>query len=36
MALNSGDRSIFILEQRVIARVAFDALNKIIDSIAKL
>jgi hypothetical protein len=36
MALSSGDRIIVIIEQRVTATAAFDALNKTIDSIAKL
>ena len=36
MAPNFGDRSIVIIKQGVIAIVAFDALNKMIDSIAKL
>jgi hypothetical protein len=31
-----GDKSIVIIEQGVIAIAAFDALNKTIDSIAKL
>jgi hypothetical protein len=33
---NSRDRSIIIIEQGVIAIAAFDALNKKIDSVAKL
>jgi hypothetical protein len=36
MALNSGDRSIVMIEQGVIAIAAFDAFNRTIDSIAKL
>ena len=36
MAPNFGDRSIVIIEQGVIATAAFDALNRTIDSIAKL
>jgi hypothetical protein len=36
MALNSRDRSIDIIEQGLIAIAAFDALNRMIDSIAKL
>jgi hypothetical protein len=36
MAPNFGDRSIVMIEQGVIATAAFDALNKTIDSIAKL
>jgi hypothetical protein len=36
MAPNSGDRSIVMIEQGVIAKVAFDALNRTIDRIAKL
>jgi hypothetical protein len=33
---NSGDRSIIMIEQGVIAIAAFDALNRTIDGIAKL
>jgi hypothetical protein len=36
MAPNSMDRSMVMIEQGVIAIAAFDALNKTIDSIAKL
>jgi hypothetical protein len=36
MAPNFGDKSIIMIEQRVIVIAAFDALNKTIDSIAKL
>jgi len=36
MAPISRDRSIVIIEQGVIAIVAFDALSRTIDSIAKL
>jgi hypothetical protein len=35
-APNSGDRSIVMIQQGVIATAAFDALNKTIDSTAKL
>jgi len=35
-APNSGDRSIVMIEQGVIATAAFDTLNRVIDSIAKL
>jgi hypothetical protein len=36
MAPNFGDRSIVIIEQGIIAIEAFDALNRTINSIAKL
>ena len=36
MAPKLEDRPIVIIEQGVIARAAFDALNKTIDNIAKL
>ena len=36
MAPNFGDRSIVMIEQGVIATAAFDVLNRMIDSIAKL
>ena len=36
MVPNSGDWLIVIIEQGVTARVAFDALNRTIDSIAKV
>ena len=36
MALKLKDRPIIIIKQEVIAIVAFDALNRTIDSIAKL
>src|ERR1700733_872355 len=36
MAPNSGDRSIEMIEQGLIAAAAFDALNRMTDSIAKL
>jgi hypothetical protein len=36
MAPNFTDRSIVIIEQGLIATAAFDVLNRIIDSIAKL
>ena len=36
MTPNSGDRSIVIINQGVIAIAAFDALNRTIDNIAKL
>jgi hypothetical protein len=36
MVPNSGDRSIVMIEQGVIAITTFDALNRTIDSIAKL
>jgi hypothetical protein len=36
MAPNSRDRSIVIIEQGVITIAAFNALNRTIDSIAKL
>jgi hypothetical protein len=36
MAPNFGDRSIVMIEQGVIATAAFDAINRTIDSIAKL
>ena len=36
MALNFGDKSKVIIEQGVIATAAFNALNRTIDSIAKL
>ena len=36
MAPNSRDRSIFILEQGTIATACLDALNRMMDSVAKL
>jgi len=36
MVPNSGDRSIVIIEQGVIALATFDTLNTMINSIAKL
>jgi len=36
MAPNFGNRLIVMIEQGVIATAAFDALNRTIDSIAKL
>jgi hypothetical protein len=36
MASNSRDRLIVMIEQEVIARVAFNTPNRTIDSIAKL
>jgi hypothetical protein len=36
MAPNSRDRLIVIIKQGVIATTAFDALNRMIDSTAKL
>jgi len=36
MAPKSGNRLIVVIEHGVIAIVAFDALNRTIDSIAKL
>ena len=36
MAPKLGDRPIVMIEQGIIATAAFDALNRTIDSIAKL
>jgi len=36
MTPNSGDRSIVMIEQGVIATAAFDVFNRMIDNITKL